>query len=61
MFVALGSPLFHFILFMGSSSKEHIHRAMPTYVRLVDTKRLGIPRIVPSFHRGERKEIVIVP
>jgi hypothetical protein len=48
MFVALGSPLLHFILFMGSSSQEHIHGAMPTYVRLVDTKRLGIPRHVSS-------------
>lgn len=36
IFVALGSPLLNFILFMGSSSKEHIHGAMSTYVRLVD-------------------------
>lgn len=37
MFVALalGLPLFHFILLIGSSSKEHIDGAM-SYVRLVD-------------------------
>ena len=60
MFVALGSPLFHFIFFfffMGSSSKEHIHGVMPTYVRLVDqTIRYTTPRIVPSFQRGEKKK-----
>lgn len=55
MFVALlGSPLFHFILFTDSSSKEHIHGAMATYVRLVDQMiRYTTPRIIPSFYRGE--------
>lgn len=60
MFVALGSPLFHFILlilFMGYSSKEHIHGAMSTYVRLLDqTIRYTAPRIIPSFYRGEIKK-----
>lgn len=57
MFVALGSPLFHFIRFIGSSSKEHIHGAMSTYVRLVDqTIRYTTPRIIPSFYRGEIKK-----
>lgn len=60
MFVALGSPLFHFILLiygMGSSPKEHIHGAMSTYVRLLDqTIRSTAPRIIPSFYRGEIKK-----
>lgn len=57
MFVALGSPLFHFIFLMGSSYKEHIHGAMSTYLRLVDqTIRYTRPPIIPSFHRGEIKK-----
>mgnify|MGYP007091808425 CR=1 FL=1 len=60
MFVALlllGSPLFHFILFMDSSSKEHIYGAMSTCVRLVDQMiRYTAPRIILSFYRGEIKK-----
>ncbi|GER38203.1 CTP synthase [Striga asiatica] len=40
-----GLPLFHFVLLIGSSSKEHIHGAMYT-----------TPRIIPSFHRGKIKK-----
>lgn len=41
---------------MDSSSKEHIHGAMSTYVRLVDqTIRYTTPRIIPSFHKKKKK------
>lgn len=55
MFVALGLPLFYFILLIDSSFKDHIHKIISTYIRLINlTIGYTTPNIIHSAQAEEK-------